>query len=114
MEGFYAIYYTGRFGSGFGVLVLKEGIITGADAAGGFYDGEYSTDEGTKNLKGTIKMTVPPGVPLVTGIPAGQQSYTLEFPISAPLDSIEQKLLRVETPTGPVNVNLKKIRDFPG
>jgi hypothetical protein len=79
MDGFYAIYYTGRAGSGFGVLVLKGGVITGADASGGLYDGEYTVNQGKQMLEGTIKMTVPPGISLVTGVPTAPYTYTQEI-----------------------------------
>jgi len=35
MHAIYAIYFTGVSGSGLGLVLLKDGIITGADAAGG-------------------------------------------------------------------------------
>lgn len=113
MEGFYAIYYTGKSGSGLGVLVLTNGILTGADASGGLYDGEYIINQVKGVLEGTIRMTIPPGVSLVTGAPATQQSQTLEFPISFPLDFNQQEPIQVKIPTGPVNVNLKRLRDLP-
>ena len=112
-DGFYAIYYTGKSSSGFGVMVFNKGIIAGADAAGIFYDGVYSTNQDKEILEGMIKMTIPPGVSLVTGAPVSQHSYVLEFPISLPLDLSQQEPFRIEIPTGPVNINIKKIRDFP-
>jgi hypothetical protein len=112
-DGFYAIYYTGKISSGFGVLVFRDGVIVGADAAGIFYDGEYTTKQEKGTLEGTIKMTIPPGVSLVTGPPASEHPYVLEFPVSLSIDLSQQEPLRVETPTGPVNINFKKIRAFP-
>jgi hypothetical protein len=105
IDGFYAIYYTGKSSSGLGVLVFKDGIIAGADAAGIFYDGEYTINQDKEILEGTIKMTIPPGVSLVTGAPVSQHAYALEFPVSLPLDLSQQEPLRIELPTGPVNVN---------
>jgi hypothetical protein len=113
VNGFHALYYTGRTGSGFGVVVFKDGIVTGADASGGLYDGEYTTNQDKQILEGKIKLTVPPGVSLVTGAPVTQQPYTQQFPISLPLDLNQPHPLQIQTPTGPVNLNLKKIRDFP-
>jgi hypothetical protein len=86
LNGFYSVYYTGRTGSGFGVLVLKDGIVTGADVSGGLFDGEYTVHEERAVFEGTIRLTIPPGVPLVTGAPANQNSYTQNIPISMPLD----------------------------
>jgi hypothetical protein len=113
INGFYALYYTGKAGSGFGVVVFKDGIVTGADASGGLYDGEYTINQDKRIFEGTIKMTVPPGVSLVTGSPVTQHFYTQQFPISLPLDLDQLRApIQVQTPTGPVNLKLQKIRDF--
>ncbi len=40
LNGFYSVYYTGGTGSGFGVIVLKDGIVTGVDVSGGLFDGD--------------------------------------------------------------------------
>ena len=112
-DGFYAIYYTGKTSSGFGLLVFRSGIIAGADVAGIFYDGEYTFNQDKGVIEGTIKMTIPPGISLVTGTPANEHPYVLEFPISLPQDLSQQEPLRIETSEGPVNVNFKKIRAFP-
>ena len=53
-EGIYAMYFTGHIESGHGLLMLKTGIIAGADAAGGIYDGSYTQDS-----KGTLNIHVP-------------------------------------------------------
>jgi hypothetical protein len=58
MNGFYAVYYTGKAGSGFAIVVFKDGIIAGADASGGLYDGTYTISEDKHILEGTITMTV--------------------------------------------------------
>ena len=60
MEGIYAIYFTGRVGSGSGLLLLKNGVISGADIAGGIYDGSY-TLEGMGALNANVRLTLPPG-----------------------------------------------------
>ena len=39
MDGFFRIAFTGTTGSGFGVLVLHDGVIVGADVAGAIFDG---------------------------------------------------------------------------
>lgn len=66
MEGFYAMYYTGVSGFGHAVFVLKDGVVSGADATGGVLDGRYTVDEaGTVNIE--VDLTVPAGVTLVTG-----------------------------------------------
>src|SRR6516225_9093463 len=112
MNGFYVVYYTGKTGSGFAIIVFRDGIITGADASGGLYDGKYTVSEDKRGLEGTIVMTVPPVVSLVIGAPISQVSYTQQFPISLSLDTDQNQSLRLQTPSGPINLNLKKLRDF--
>jgi hypothetical protein len=113
LDGFYALYYTGRVGSGFGVIVLKGGIVTGADVTGGLYDGQYTIKQDKGVFEGTIKLTLPPGISLVTGGPPTQETFTQEFPISLPLALDSKHPVQVQTPTGPINIVLKKLRDFP-
>lgn len=113
LNGFYALYYTGRTGNGFGVIALKDGIVTGTDVTGGLFDGEYTIHEDRGVFEGTIRMTVPPGVSLVTGTAPSQVSYMQEIPISFPLKIDPTHPVQVQTPTGPVNIVLKKLRDFP-
>ncbi len=112
VEGFYAIYYTGVAGSGLGILVLKDGIIVGADAFGGVYDGQYRENASTGMLEGKLKLSMPGGVPLVTGGPASPDPYTIEFPLVLSPDRGD-KPVPVNLPTGPINVVFKKLRDFP-
>jgi hypothetical protein len=112
LDGFYALYYTGRVGSGFGVIVLKGGIVTGADVTGGVYDGQYTIKQDRGVFEGAIKLTLPPGVSLVTGAPPTQESVTQEFPISLPLDLDPKHPVQIQTTTGPVNIVLKKLRNF--
>ena len=112
LDGFYALFYTGKVSSGFAVIVLKNGIVTGADVSGGLYDGEYTINADRRTVEGTMKLTTPPGVSLVTGAPASEHTYTQEFPVSLLVDLSEQTV-QIQTPTGPVNLKFKKIRDFP-
>ncbi|MBF6571706.1 MAG: hypothetical protein IVW54_22935 [Candidatus Binataceae bacterium] len=91
-------------GSGFGVIVLKGGVVIGADVNGGVYDGKYTVNESKGIFEGTIKLTLPPGIPMVTGASASQTSYTQEFPILSPLDIDPTRPVLVQTPTGPVNI----------
>jgi hypothetical protein len=113
LEGFYALYYTGRAGNGFAVIAIKDGIVTGADVTGGVYDGKYSINETKKIFEGKIKLTLPPGAFMVTGAPPSQEPSTQELPISLPLDLDQGRHVQIQTSTGPVNIALKKLRDFP-
>jgi hypothetical protein len=111
LDGFYAVFYTGKVSSGFAMIVLRNGIVTGADVGGGLYDGKYTVSADKRTVEGTMKLTTPPGISLVTGAPASSEVSIQEFPLSLPADLNEQTV-QIQTPTGPVNLKFKKIRDF--
>jgi len=111
LDGFYAVFYTGKVSSGFAMIVLRNGIVAGADVGGGLYDGKYTVNAAKQTVEGTMRLTTPAGVSLVTGAPASQQVSTQEFPLSLPVELNEQTV-QIQTPTGPVNLKFKRIRDF--
>lgn len=112
MEGIYAMYYTGHLGSGEGLLMLKSGVVAGADAIGGIYDGSYTKEEGgTLNVH--VRLTIPPGTALVTGGSAGQNPMVFEIPAQLPENFANGQAIALNTPTGPINIIFKKIRDLP-
>lgn len=111
MQGFYAVYYTGVAGFGHAILVINDGIVTGADATGGVYDGSYTTGDNDEfEIEVTLK--VPAGATLVTG-----QSLSEDFSqtITAKLHSgfADGQPVPVQTPMGPVNAIFKKLRGIP-
>ena len=112
LNGFYALYFTGTVANGFAVVVLKDGVVAGADVAGGIFDGEYTVNQKKGVFEGTIRMTVPPGISLVTGAPPSQVTYTQEITLSLPLDLNQGQPMQIQTSTGPVNLNMKKLRDL--
>jgi hypothetical protein len=113
MDGFFRIAYTGAAGSGFGVLVFRNGNIAGADVAGGTYDGTYTENPTTQVISLQVTLAVPAGISLVqTGVPL---AAPIALPITvtlAPADTAGEKPILVQTPLGPVNVLFKKIRDL--
>lgn len=109
VDGIYSITFRGAADWGLGMLVLREGTVTGADAAGATFDGVYKKDG--ERVSFNLVMTVPPGVVLVQGTPARPVSYEVQFAASVPikaLDSSEPVLL--EMPPGPLNVIFKRLR----
>lgn len=112
MEGIYAIYFTGVAGSGSGVVVLKNGIIAGADVAGGTYDGSYR-ELGDGTADGLVRLTLPPGAQLVTGATAGSEPMVFEIPLKLPANLGNGTPLGLSTPTGPINIIFKRLRDAP-
>lgn len=113
IDGFYAVYYTGVTGSGIAVLVINNGTIVGADMAGGRYDGTYSESPTTGFYDAKIKITMPPGTALVTGVLAGPQPLIMEMAITLPANLGGEQPIRMETQTGPVNAIFRKLRDYP-
>jgi hypothetical protein len=111
MNAIFALYYTGVAGSGFGLVMLREGTIVGADAAGGIYDGRYSLEDDGRRVAGKVQLQVPPDTGLVTGAASGPAPALLEIPLSLPADLGGGKVVPVNTTTGPVNVIFRKLRD---
>lgn len=111
MNGFYVMYFTGRRGSGHAVFAMKDGVISGADAVGGVLDGTY-TDEGG-DVDVSVKLKVPPGTLLVTGDLVGRDSLVQEINTKLPSNFCEGRPIGVKTPTGPINVIFRRLRDVP-
>src|SRR4051812_47233380 len=113
-EGFFRVAFTGAAGSGFGMLVLRNGIAVGADVVGATFEGSYAEDPATQTTELDIIMTMPAGsTPVQTGTP-------LPAPIRVPIQTsisvaeiVNEIPKLVRTPLGPVNVVFKKLRGFP-
>jgi hypothetical protein len=114
IDGFFRIAFTGTAGSGFGMLVLRDGIVAGADMAGSIYDGTYTENPQAGEISLQFIMATPEGAtPVQTGVPL---AAPIALPITATLaqaDIATEKLFLLQTQLGPVNVIFKKIRDFP-
>jgi hypothetical protein len=113
INGFFRMAYTGNTGSGFGIIVLHDGNIAGADVAGGTYDGSYTENPGTGEISLKVILAMPAGLaPVQTGIPL---TAPASVPINATLlqaDINAEKPILIQTQIGPVNVIFKKIRDL--
>ncbi|HCR85160.1 MAG TPA: hypothetical protein DIV86_00625 [Alphaproteobacteria bacterium] len=109
MNGIYAIYYTGAIGSGQGVVIIKDGVISGADVVGGIYDGQYK--EINNQAEGLVSLTLPAGAMLVTGASSGSQPTKFDIPINLPTNLGNGQPLLIKTPTGPINIIFKRLRD---
>ena len=111
VDGIYLMTYRGAADWGSGMLLLQNGMVTGADVAGIQYDGSYV--ETSDSIEVNLVLTVPPGASLVQGVPA--QPFTYKIPIKSVLPkSAITKLepILMELPPGPVNVIFKKLRDL--
>jgi hypothetical protein len=110
VDGIYTMTYLGASGDwGMGMLVLRQGIVVGADAVGGLYDGRYIETPDSLNVE--MAMTVPAGVTLVQGTPARPTAYQVPFNVTIPKASLEKSTpILVQLPPGPVNLIVKRIR----
>jgi hypothetical protein len=110
LEGFYQIAFTGQAGSGFGMLIFREGLVIGADVTGTLFDGSYDrTDVGTVAFN--ITMAAPAGVaPVQTGVPLpGPASIPIVGELAADALLRSQPIL-IQTMLGPVNIAFKRLR----
>jgi len=109
VDGIYQITFRGAADWGMGVLILKDGIITGADVGGALYDGTYS-DVGD-SISSNITLTVPPGVTLVMGTQPQSKEYSFQFTLSLSKQAIETRQpVLAQLPVGPVNVIFNCLR----
>jgi len=112
VDGFYRITFTGLYGSGFGLLVLSNCAVAGADVGGALYDGLYELDESGKEIVVRVTMRAPAGItPVQTGVPL---IVPADIPIivTIPVDLAGGAPVLVQTPLGKVNIILTKIRDL--
>lgn len=111
-DGFYAAYFTGISGNSFGVFVFKEGIISGVDAGGGKYDGDFKIAEDGKSLSGHVKFILPIGQQTITGAAATSEPIVFDVPIKLPTDINRTDVHTIETPAGSINAKFEKLRGF--
>ena len=105
------MYYSGTAGSGYSLLVLKDGLISGADAGGGMIDGSY-VDSGDGSVDFSVVLRVPAGTSLVTGVIAGREPVTQQITARLPVDFSNGSTHCIQTPTGPINAVFKWLRDI--
>lgn len=110
MDGFYSAYFTGAHGSGFAVLVFRNGVIVGADPTGTSYDGVVEFNAAENSYDGTVLLRPAPHTILVIGAAVGPQPSPVAIPVRLPADFDNGQVVRVESPTGPINVTFQKLR----
>lgn len=97
------MYYTGLAGSGHAVIILKG-------ATGGLLDGT-NKEAGEGFIDIVVELTAQPGTWLVTGPVVGQQPMKQEISARLPDNLGAGRPSPVQTPTGPVIVIFKRLRD---
>lgn len=111
MDGIYAMYFTGSSGSGLALFVAKDGQISGADATGGILDGTFKASDDCE-IQLDVDLLIPAGGMLVTGFANGGGPVTHRITASLPEHFGNGQPVAVSTPTGPVNVIFRKLRDM--
>ena len=106
------MYYTGAANSGHAIFVMSKGVISGADATGGILDGIYE-DTGDGHIDVSVTLTSLPGTSLATGATVGREPLLQEISARLPENLGNGRSIGVQTPTGPVNVAFKRLRDIP-
>jgi DNA-binding transcriptional regulator YiaG len=109
-EGMYAVGLQGRAGAGLAVLVLEKGRVFGSDG-GARYDGTYKPSPRVGFTDLDIRLTVPPNVVLVQGVPPQPFSYGFDVHCSIMARGATQ--IEVQTPYGPVRANVSFLREIP-
>ncbi|MBZ9851222.1 hypothetical protein LB565_24855 [Mesorhizobium sp. CA14] len=110
IDGFYTAYFSGLAGNSIGIFVFKEGLVVGADAGGGRYDGEYALTDDGKHIEAKIHFTPAMGNQTITGISADAEPGGVEVPLRLPVEFNRTDVHRIETPIGPINAKFDKIR----
>ena len=113
INGYYVSYMAGKNGQSIVFFVIENGSITGVDPHGTTFDAILSLDESGQYLVGTCSVSTPPRVSTITGVETGETGIRYELPIQLPRDFLSIPFVRIETPYGPVNVKLEKVRNLP-
>lgn len=112
VDGIYSAYFAGIAGNSFGMFVFKEGIISGADAGGGKYNGYFEIAEDENSLSGMITFILPIGNQSITGAAATSEPIVFKVPIKLPTDINSTDVHTIQTPAGPINAKFEKLRGF--
>lgn len=108
-EGFYAVFFAGSSGEGYGVFIFRSGRILGADPLGVTFDGQYAIEEDGQ-IGVQVHVSVPADGQVVQGVTSGPSGIEYDISMMLPADFAESQFVRVETPLGPVNARFKWLR----
>lgn len=111
LDGFYVAYISGAAGLGMAMFIFREGIVVGSDISGVSYDGTFVASEDGKSAHVSALVKVPGGTTLIQGhvVPPEGESFRLERIIPIISDA---PFFPLDTPHGPVNVRLTRLRDL--
>jgi hypothetical protein len=111
MDGFYAAYLTGRGGNTVMLFAIKGNEVVGVDGGGLTYDGNI---EAAANGGFTmhIKYVIAPGTSLITGVGTVAAPTPVALVVNLPSNFADRVIVSVQTPFGPVNAKISKLREF--
>ncbi|MFT4792169.1 MAG: hypothetical protein ACJAVR_001807 [Paracoccaceae bacterium] len=112
INGIYTAYMTGTAGNSIAMLVLLDGKISGADVGGGLYDGNYTELLDGKFFDGMIVFNLPSNMASISGIPPQEKPLSVNVPIHLPVEMNPEDFYRLETPIGPINLRMVKVKDL--
>ena len=110
-EGIQKVDHQGIEGMGMALMILEARKATGADVAGGIYDGGHVWNNQAELLDVDVDVAMPEGVVLVTGEEAPAGGLTFWVRCSFPRDPSNQSA-RAETGFGPVDVRIQLLRTY--
>lgn len=110
MSDFLVMRYIGATGVGMGALYVGNGVIVGADAGNGRYNGTYS--ESGDRIRGEITLSMSRDGTLVTGdqVPAGT---SIPMTVDWPADYANGQPQQIMVGGRPVNVTFEKVAAIP-
>jgi hypothetical protein len=111
LDGFYVGYMSGQ-GYGVVLFVFKGNSIVGVDAGGVKFDGNFEKDGETKEYRGKVTVSAPPNIELIQGIRTGDTGLKYDVSFALSENFTELPFARIDTPLGPVNIKLEKVRDL--
>ena len=110
MEGIYAMHYIGSEVSGHAVLVMKDGLVAGADSIGGTLDGTFEEVD-NHNFKISLTFQTPVGSRRMNGGVVERETSTQNFTKILPRNFSNGYPIGIQTSEGPINVVFKRLRD---
>lgn len=112
-EGIYQIAFVGNADTGSGVIVFADGHVRGEDITGVLFDGIYTHDRASGETSVKLAVTVPPGVPLVQGLPPQLTTYSFDLAATLPSNFASVQKIPIQTKFGPVEVAFKPLNFAP-
>ena len=111
-KALYVAYLTGVAGRSIGLFYIGDGILAGVDIGTMQYDGTYKTNS-DGSMEGALAYVIPPNTSLITGAPAVGALSRITVKLNLPAHFDDGRVLKIDTPLGPVNATFEKVKDIP-